>query len=32
MLLSSEAAASLGIGANENRIVSVTALRALKNR
>ncbi len=30
MLLSSEAAASLGIAANENRIVSVTALRALK--
>ena len=30
MLLSSEAAASLGIDANENRIVTVTALRALK--
>jgi hypothetical protein len=30
MLLSSEAAVSLGIAANENRIVSVTALRALK--
>ncbi len=30
MLLSSEAAASLGINANENRIISVTALRALK--
>ena len=30
MLLSSEASASLGIDANENRIVSVTALRALK--
>ena len=30
MLLSSEAAASLGIEANENRIISVTALRALK--
>ncbi len=30
MLLSSEAAASLGIKADENRIISVTALRALK--
>ena len=30
MLLSSEAAASLGVDANENRIVTVTALRALK--
>ena len=30
MLLSSEAAESLGIATNENRIVSVTALRALK--
>ena len=30
MLLSSEAAVSLGIGTNENRIISVTALRALK--
>ena len=30
MLLSSEAAASLGVDANENRIISVTALRALK--
>jgi len=30
MLLSSEAAGSLGIDANENRIISVTALRALK--
>ena len=30
MLLSSEAAAFLGIEANENRIISVTALRALK--
>ena len=30
MLLSSEAAASLGLDANENRIVTVTALRALK--
>ena len=30
MLLSSEAAASLGVGANENRIITVTALRALK--
>ena len=30
MLLSSEAAASLGIEANENRIIYVTALRALK--
>lgn len=30
MLLSSEAADSLGIATNENRIVSVTALRALK--
>ena len=30
MLLSSEAAASLGVEANENRIISVTALRALK--
>ena len=30
MLLSSEAAASLGVDANENRIITVTALRALK--
>lgn len=30
MLLSSEAAASLGVEANENRIITVTALRALK--
>ena len=30
MLLSSEAAVSLGIATNENRIISVTALRALK--
>ena len=30
MLLSSEAAASLGVEANENRIIIVTALRALK--
>ncbi len=30
MLLSSEAAASLGVAANESRIISVTALRALK--
>jgi|TARA_B100000035_G_scaffold272981_1_gene248585 rare lipoprotein A len=30
MLLSSEAAASLGLDANENRIMTVTALRALK--
>jgi hypothetical protein len=30
MLLSSEAAASLGVKANENRIITVTALRALK--
>ena len=30
MLLSSEAAASLGIEANKNRIITVTALRALK--
>ena len=30
MLLSSEAAASLGVDANENRIINVTALRALK--
>ena len=30
MLLSSEAAASLGLDANENRIITVTALRALK--
>ena len=30
MLLSSEAAASLGVEANENRVITVTALRALK--
>jgi len=30
MLLSSEAAASLGVDANETRIITVTALRALK--
>ena len=30
MLLSSEAAVSLGVEANENRIITVTALRALK--
>ena len=30
MLLSSEAAASLGVKKNENRIITVTALRALK--
>ena len=30
MLLSSEAAASLGLDANENRIMTVTALRAIK--
>ena len=30
MLLSSEAAAYLGVDANENRIITVTALRALK--
>ena len=30
MLLSSEAAASLGVDANENRIITVIALRALK--
>ena len=30
MLLSSEAAASLGVEANENRIITLTALRALK--